>query len=135
MKKKRPAKQIEVAVCLLTYGDKIWVAPRSERMLNGLYVFWLAEDETDPVSLQAVLKENGLEAVFSSFLGTAKHVFTHRIWNMKLFHYQLMNIPSEECLKKRNAVMADYDTLLKLPFPTAVKTAVETAKTLLKKQS
>ena len=133
--KKRPAKQVDVAVCLLTWNNRIWVMPRSERMLNGLYVFWLEEAETDPLRLQVLLKENGLESDFVSDLGSAKHVFTHRIWNMKLYHYELRNMPEEKILNQWNAVMADNEMLSQLPFPTAVKAAVNEAKTILEKQS
>lgn len=133
--KKRPAKQMDMAVCMLTYENRIWVMPRSERMLNGLYVFWLEEEETDPLRLQALLQEKGLKADFVCDFGNAKHVFTHRIWNMRLYHYCLREEPEPGMLRKWNALMADYPTLLQLPFPTAVKTAVEAAKSILQKQS
>ena len=130
--KKKPPRQMDMAVCLLTYQKKILVMRRRERMLSGLYVFRLIEDETRPGPVQALLAEEGLNASFVQNMGEAKHVFTHRVWNMKLLHYELEQFPDAAILEKLDAQMLSLSEMRRLPFPTAVSAAVKAAQTLLK---
>jgi len=122
--KKRPPKQIDMAVCLLTFGERILVTQRSERMLNGLYVFWLIEEETRPDQVRLLLEESGLRTRFVQKMGEARHVFTHRVWNMKLLHFELLSPPE-------NAQLVSRAEMEKLPFPSAMSAAAEAAKRLI----
>ena len=122
--KKKPPKQIDMAVCLLTKGNRIYVTRREERMLGGLYVFQLIEEETRPDAVKELLEESGFACRFVKELGEAKHVFTHRVWNMRILHYELDSIPA-------GAQMADLNEMNQLPFPTAIKAAVKEARKLL----
>lgn len=124
--KKKPPKQVDMAVCLLTHKNSIYVTRREERMLNGLYVFHLIEEETQPERVHELLTENGFSCRFVADLGEAKHVFTHRVWNMRILHFELETIPVD-------AQMVDLNELETLPFPTAVKAAVQKARKLLEK--
>ena len=127
--KKKPPKQMDIAVCLLTQGERIYVTRREQRMLNGLYVFRLIEEETAPdrVRVRVLLSEDGFDCRFQAHMGTAKHVFTHRVWNMHILHYELLNAPE-------NAQLVTLEQMEQLPFPTAVKAAVEAARKLLSGQ-
>ena len=125
--KKKPPKQIDMAVCLLTYGNRVYVTRREERMLRGLYVFQLIEDENRPSVAEEILRENGFVCRFAENLGEAKHVFTHRVWNMKILHFELESIPE-------SAQMVNGEELSLLPFPAAMRSAVQAAKQLLEKQ-
>ena len=111
-------------MCLLTHENRIYVARRKERMLNGLYVFHLIEEESRPGPAEQLLRESGFQARFIADLGEAKHVFTHRVWNMRILHFALEAIPE-------GAQMVDINQMNELPFPTAVKKAVEEARKLL----
>lgn len=122
--KKRPPKQIDMAVCLLTMGDKIAVVQRSERMLNGLYVYCLIEEENEPNIVLQLLKEQGIDCCFVRELGEAKHVFTHRVWNMTLLHYELQSPPE-------GVQMVTREEMARLPFPSAMNAAVKAANQLL----
>ena len=122
--KKKPPRQVDVAVCLLTHEGRIFVTRREERMLNGLYVFQLMEEETQPQRVEELLAEIGFRCRFAADLGEAKHVFTHRVWNMRILHFILDTPPA--C-----GQMADLNELEQLPFPTAVKAAVKEARKLL----
>lgn len=125
--KKKPPKQIDMAVCLLTCGNRVYVTRREERMLGGLYVFQLIEDESRPSVAEEILQENGFVCRFAENLGEAKHVFTHRVWNMKILHFELESIPE-------SAQMVNGDELSLLPFPAAMRAAVQAAKQLLENQ-
>ena len=122
--KKKPPKSVEVAVCLLTHEDSVYVTRREERMLKGLYVFHLIEEETRPEQVQQLLGENGFACRLVQTLGEAKHVFTHRVWNMSILHFELESLPE-------NGQMVKLEELDQLPFPTALKAAVKEARTLL----
>ncbi|MBE5802578.1 MAG: A/G-specific adenine glycosylase [Clostridiales bacterium] len=125
--KKQPPKEMDMAVCLMTCEGRILVAQRQERMLRGLYVFQLLEDEIRPERIQAALDEEGLACRFVQVLGEAKHVFTHRIWNMTLLHFSLAFIPDDSWMKQHQAQLVTADELRRLPMPTAMKAAREAA--------
>ncbi|MDD3335359.1 MAG: A/G-specific adenine glycosylase [Eubacteriales bacterium] len=129
--KKKPQKTIEVSVCLLTYGRQVLVQKRQERLLHGLYVFYLIEEEARPEKLEEILSEAGFPCAFEREVGTARHVFTHRIWEMKLFHFTLRDMPSACVLQESNGQMIDGAALSALPFPTAMKAAREAADRLI----
>ena len=93
-------------------------------MLKGLYVFHLIEEETRPEQVQQLLGENGFACRLVQTLGEAKHVFTHRVWNMSILHFELESLPE-------NGQMVKLEELDQLPFPTALKAAVKEARTLL----
>jgi A/G-specific adenine glycosylase len=130
--KKQAPKPVEVAVCLLTYQNRVLVLPRQERMLKGLYVFWLTEEETAPERVEELLREDGLCCTFHAHLGEAKHVFTHRVWNMQLLHYALVAEPDEAWMAAHRARLVDAAELESLPLPTAIKAARTKAMELLR---
>lgn len=128
--KKRPQQIVPVAVCLMTYSDQILVVKRQERMLRGLYVFDLIEEDADRV--QEALSAQGLDCAYVKPLGTARHVFTHRIWEMELLHYQLLTKPEDAVLSALEAKLVTAEALSALPLPTAMKAARKAAMALLK---
>ena len=130
--KKQAPKAVDVAVCLLTYENRVLVLPRKERMLKGLYVFWLTEEETRPAYVQELLAQDGLKASFVAHLGEARHVFTHRVWQMQLLHYQLGSSPDEAWMEAHQVRLVTAEELSQLPLPTAIKAARGKAMELLK---
>lgn len=129
--KKRPQRVIPVAVCILTYDRQVLVMKRSERMLKGLYVFDLMEEETQPDRIAERLSEQGLNCDFVKEIGTARHVFTHRIWEMTLLHYRLAALPKPEVLATLDARLTDEDELSALPLPSAMAAARKAAMELI----
>ncbi len=128
---KKPPAEIDVAVCLLTYQNRILLFRRRERLLHGLYVFGLLEDAATPVDALAHWADSGLQAKFTEDLGSARHVFTHRIWNMRILRFTLAQPPSAAFLAQHGAQLADCTQLKALPLPTAMKAAKEAALRLL----
>lgn len=129
--KKRPPRRVDVAVCLLTRDRRVLVTRRGERMLGGLYVFWLLEDETQPERAGALMREAGLPCRFAGSLGQARHVFTHRVWEMQLWHFVLDEDPSPVVLDACGGRMVTREELCVLPLPTAMRAAAQAAETLL----
>ena len=128
---KEPPKVIPLAVCLLTYAGQVLLLRRQERLLHGLYVFWLAEGDIALPLLQSSLQEQGLHTVYQGKVGEGKHIFTHRIWQMEIHHFVLTASPAPEWLQARQAAMASADEMLSLPMPTAMRAAQSLALTLL----
>lgn len=133
--KKRPPKRVDVAVCLLTRESRVLVTRREERLLGGLYVFWIMEDETRPERAEALLREAGFPCRFAGELGQARHVFTHRIWEMQLWHFSLENEPSPQALETCGGRMVSGAELRALPLPTAMRAAAQAAQALLQRPS
>jgi A/G-specific adenine glycosylase len=122
----RSPKQIAMGVGLVTCQGKILVHMRQEKLLGGLWVFILHEGDDTPRAMEKHLKILGLKAVFQGELGNAKHVFTHRIWDMHLTHFA-----ASEAAPVKDHCWVDLQELETLPFPTAMKVARREAEKLL----
>lgn len=129
--KKAPPKEVDIGVCLLTWRGRVLVMRRSQRLLKGLYVFYLAEGVTEHTRAAELLKEQGLDGDFIEGLGEARHVFTHRVWNMAVWHFTLRQKPTLGLLQAMDAQMVDRAALEALPLPAAMKAAKEKALSLL----
>ena len=118
---------LPMGVALVTHQGKILVQQRDAALLRGLWVFLLLENDDTPEGLEKKLRSMGIEAALQSDLGEAKHVFTHRIWNMKIYHFEASDVR-----KKPGYQFVTADELSALPMPTAVKVARKWAMELLK---
>ena len=123
----KPPKPVPMGVALVTHQGKILVQQRDAALLRGLWVFLLLENDDTPEGLEKKLRSMGIEAALQSDLGEAKHVFTHRIWNMKIYHFEATDVR-----KKPGYQFVTADELSALPMPTAVKVARKWAIELLK---
>ena len=121
--KKAPPKPVQVAVCILEHHGKILVTRRSERLLKGLYVFVLIENET-PDALPEVLSADGLQVSELTNAGNARHVFTHRIWEMTLYRGNLTLPPGPPFTEREDYRLVSREELRALPTPTAMKAAL-----------
>ncbi len=127
MDQKKPPQPIEVAVCLFTWQDNILLFKRKERLLHNLYVFGLAEDVTGWENAQSHWAALGLQMRHIADLGHARHVFTHRIWEMDLYHFQLLQPLEDSFLQEHSALLANREQLKALPLPTAMKAGKQAA--------
>lgn len=110
---KTPPKQVDLNVLLLLYQGKIYLKKREESLLNGMYVFFLTEEE--PFT---ALKNSGIKAAFTADFGISRHVFTHRIWNMRVAMFQAFSMP-----EKLRSSFYSFSELNALPLPTAMRYA------------
>lgn len=125
----KPPKPVLMGVALVTHQGKILVQQRDAALLKGLWVFLLLENDDTPEGLQKKLRSLGVEAVLKGELGEARHIFTHRIWNMKIYHFEAV-----EVRKKIGYQFVTADELSALPMPTAVKVARKWAMELLNRE-
>ncbi len=121
----KPPKEIPMAVVLITCGNKIWMTQRKEALLKNLWVYLLMENAQIPADVEKVLKGLSVRAAFQGTLGNARHVFTHRVWNMTLCHYAAENT---DCREGRFVTLSEMRAL---PLPTAMRAAKEQAEKLL----
>ncbi|HML49013.1 MAG TPA: NUDIX domain-containing protein, partial [Clostridia bacterium] len=87
-KQKAAAKRLERrCVLLLFMGNRIAVRRREERLLHGMWEFpsLLAQSEAEAV---ASIKSAHPAASYTGEMGTARHVFTHLIWEMRLLSFR-----------------------------------------------
>lgn len=83
---KNPPKPLHYAVCLILSGDRVLMHQRTEKLLGGLWVFPMVEGALSVSKLPpAIRRRTGLSVRDVRHEGDARHVFTHQIWNMKLF--------------------------------------------------
>ena len=120
-----PPKELAVGIAVVTYGARTLLLERKEALLKGLWVFPLTEEGDGPAEMEMRLKQLGVRARFKEALGHARHVFTHRVWNMTVYHY----IAQEQTAREgRWASLAEMNAL---PLPTAIRAAKSWAAGLL----
>lgn len=122
---KKPQRPIDMTVALVKCRDRLLLFRRKEKLLNGLYVFYLTEGDGGE-ALEA-LKALGIRAQLKSALGEARHVFTHLIWNMQGILAEAENAPDIP-----DALWATAEEIAALPLPTAMKKPRQWAMEVLK---
>ena len=119
--KAKPQKFVPYAVLLIRSGDRVLMRLRTERLLQGLWCFPMFEGDYAPEDLLS--RASGkLHIALSSIrdAGTARHVFTHQIWQMRLY---------ETGAEASASAPAGYEfvpvsRLKDLPVPVAMNAAV-----------
>ena len=82
----KPQKVIPYAVLLIRSGDRVLMRRRTERLLQGLWCFPMFEGDFPADALQSLVGKK-LSLSLSPFrnAGPARHVFTHQVWQMRLY--------------------------------------------------
>lgn len=122
----KPPVPVDVGVGLVTCGDRILMQRRDAALLRGLWVFFLMEGDASRESMQKKLRSLGLDAAYKTDLGEARHVFTHRVWNMRLYHFE-----ASEPILLQDFSWVDAEQLRALPLPTAMRAAKKAAEAIL----
>lgn len=120
-----PPKELSVGVAIVTFGARTLLLERKEALLKGLWVFPLTEAGATPSEMETRLRQLGVRARLKKTFGQARHVFTHRIWNMTVYHYLAEGLDARE---GRWASLAEMNSL---PLPTAIRAAKNWAVELL----
>ena len=120
--RKNPPKEFEYDVCLIFSGDRVLMRQRTEAMLRGLWVFPMVEGRNTLRQVPAAVKKlTKLVVRDVQSAGEAKHVFTHQIWQMKLYTMHA----AEEAQAPAGYRFVPLNELDTLAIPTAVKAAVK----------
>lgn len=123
--RKNPPKVIDYALCLMFSGNRVLMRQRTETLLRGLWVFPMAEGTFTSRTLSSEVQQlTGLSVRRVTSAGTAKHVFTHQIWQMALFTMSA----DEHAVAPAGYAFIPIDELSALAIPTAMKAAVAAVK-------
>ena len=82
----KPQKTVAYDVLLVLSGDRVLMRQRSERLLQGLWCFPMLEGAKTPEELFSQA-EKTLSMALSApvYAGSARHVFTHQVWQMTIY--------------------------------------------------
>lgn len=120
--RRNPPKVIDYAVCLIFNGDRVLMRQRTEAMLRGLWVFPMAEGTFTCRTLpEAVQRLTHLHVRHVRDAGQARHVFTHQIWQMRLYTMSA----DEQADAPAGYAFIPVDELSDLAIPSAMKAAVQ----------
>jgi len=119
--RKNPPKVINYGVFLIFSGNRVLMRQRTETMLKGLWVFPMAEGTfTVKQAAAAAKKLTRLSPGAATDAGSARHVFTHQIWQMQLFAMDV----SQDVQAPPGYSFIPVEEMDQIAIPTAVKAAV-----------
>lgn len=126
--RKNPPRVIDYDLCLVFSQDRVLMRQRTETMLQGLWIFPMLEGNRETADIRAALRrETGLTAADIQPAGEAKHIFTHQVWQMKLY---VMNAgDGQPSAPWRFVTRGEMEALA---LPTAVKKAAAEVRSRLK---
>lgn len=107
----------KIAVGIVVCEGQTCLIQRRETLLHGLWVFPLTEAGDDAASIEKRCREMGISIKETVDLGQARHVFTHRIWQMKLYCLHA------EKRQSRLGSWVDKKGMDTLAIPTAMRAA------------
>ena len=118
----KPPKEILYGLLILFSGRRVLMRKRTEKLLQGLWCFPMAEGAVTTEEASS-FAENRLHLKPSSLrsAGHARHVFTHRVWEMELFTASV----SPEASAPPGYVFVPPDEFSSLALPTAVRAAAD----------
>ena len=126
--RKNPPRTLPYDILIIRSGDRVLMRQRTETLLNGMWVFPMLEDWHDEDDVARLAKrETGLELSTLKFCGEAKHVFTHRIWQMRIY----TAIAAEKAEPAHGWQFFTLEQMQALPIPTAVRVAKSEAENQL----
>ncbi len=114
--RKNPPRAMDYDLLLVRSGNRVLVHQRTETLLQGLWIFPMLEGHHAPSSLPAAAKRRfSLKTGKAVFLDEARHVFTHQVWQMKIYLLDTSDTAAPEGWR-----FVDGQELAALPMPTAV---------------
>ena len=120
--KTKPPKQVPYAVLLIRSADRVLMRLRTERLLQGLWCFPMFEGEFSADSLeQFCRKKLRLETGSLTDAGSARHVFTHQVWQMRIYKTDA----AASAAAPSGYEFIPVEKVKDLPLPVAMSAAVE----------
>ena len=82
---KPPPRHLEVTVLLIRGPHGTLMRQRTEKLLHGLWTYFLEKAPLSPEEARVAVHNLGYSITHFAEAGTAKHVFTHRVWHMRAY--------------------------------------------------
>ena len=119
--KAKPPKVIPYAVLLIFSGGRVLLRQRTEKLLQGLWCFPMFEGEPDAEELRKLIRGKlRLDCSLPADAGSARHVFTHQVWQMRLYRTDAEASASAPA----GYTFVPLSRLRSLPLPAAMNAAV-----------
>lgn len=119
--KAKPQKIVHQNVILIRSSGRVLMRLRTERLLQGLWCFPMFEGELSPVALrEQISKKLHFSVGELSDAGPARHVFTHQIWQMRIYETDAEDNTSAP----DGYEFVQIRQLKDLPLPVAMNAAV-----------
>ena len=119
--KAKPQKVITYALLLILSGERVLMQQRDEKLLQGLWCFPMFESSLPPEELRSFAeKKLHMDLQPLKDEGSARHVFTHRIWQMRLY----ASGAEADASAPFGYVFVPLDRLSELPLPAAMNAAL-----------
>ena len=119
--KAKPQKIIPYTVLLIRSGNRVLMRQRTETLLQGLWCFPMIEGELAPESLRLQIeKKLHLSVSVPVVSGSARHVFTHQIWQMRICETSAETSVSAPA----GFTFISLDQIKELPLPVAMNAAL-----------
>jgi len=116
---KRKSPEVRKKITLIVDDDDhIHLVRQTKVMLGGMYLFPQYEADNIGIVIHE-LNEKGIRLAEPSFLGTKRHVFSHRIWEMDVYGVKLQSQPPNHW------ICIDKNTLNDYPMPVAHQKVTE----------
>ena len=126
--RRNPPREMDYDLCLIFSGNRVLMRQRTERMLQGLWVFPMLEEHHTPRQLPGLVRRSlGLRVSAPEAAGEARHVFTHQVWHMRLYMMKAEKSGAPEGW--RYVTLEEMDALA---LPTAVGKAAAIVREKLK---
>ena len=110
-------------VLLIRSGNRFLLRRRTESLLHGLWVFAMAEGHGAEADIpKAARRLTGLSCRHPTDLGEARHVFTHRVWEMRVW-----SLETDAEVAPEGWVFADTAEMDRLTLPSAMRRARQLA--------
>ena len=126
--KSRPPRTLFYDLVLLVSGHRVLMRCRKEKLLQGLWCFPMIENSPETeLTAEEVQKDLRLRISDLRCLGAGRHVFTHQVWQMRLFRAE--TDPQAEAPAGYDFI--DLSALSSLAIPSAMNAAMEQLNTAL----
>ena len=117
-----PQKTVPYTVLLVRSGSRVLMRLRTERLLQGLWCFPMIEGFLSPEEISAYTwKKLHLPVSLPAPACRARHVFTHRIWEMQIF----ITDAEDSASAPEGYEFVELDRIRDLPLPVAMNAAVD----------
>ena len=123
--KSRPQKVLPWTVLIIRSGSRVLLRRRTEKLLQGMWCFPMFEGHIPPDDLASEIRKRlGVSVSGPLPEGTARHVFTHQIWDMAL-----CSMTAEENISAPEGFeFADIQDIKNRAFPAAMNAALRVLK-------
>lgn len=120
--RKNPPRSMDYDLCLIFSGNRVLMRQRTETMLQGLWIYPMLDGHHAVKTLPGILERKlGLKVSAAEAVGEARHIFTHQIWQMKLYVLQM----NDQTEPPAGWCFVTLEEMNALTLPTAVKAAAK----------